>query len=94
MNQSQPPTVEPQPPHVEPLDEDGVGAALTGTVLWAGALLVLIVLRERLTAADAQWWIAVAATGVALGLVGLLYTTRRRSAYRRARAQRSEGSAA
>lgn len=76
---------QPDPPKVEPLDADGVGAALTGTIMWAIALVVLIVLRDRLAAAGAQWWIAVACTGVVLGLVGLAFTVRRRAAYRRAR---------
>lgn len=76
---------QPEPPKVEPLDADGVGAALTGTILWTVALVVLLLLRDRLTAAGAQWWIAVAASGVVLGLIGLAYTTRRRAAYRRAR---------
>lgn len=72
-------------PDVEPLDEDGVGAVAVGTAAWAVALVVLLLLRDRLAANDSQWWIAVAATGVGLGLVGLLYTMRRRAAYRRAR---------
>jgi hypothetical protein len=82
----------PQPPQVEPLDEDGVGAAAMGTILWAVALAVMIVLRDRLAASGAQWWIATAACGVGFGLLGLLYATRRRSAYRSARARAAEGS--
>lgn len=75
---------EPEPVVVEPLDEDGVGAVVLGTVVWAVAFVVLWVLRDRLAAADAQWWLWVAGTGALLGLPGLWYTTRRRSAYRRA----------
>lgn len=69
-------------PQVEPLDEDGVGAAVIGTVLWAGALVVLLLIRGRLVADGVEWWIAVAGFGVVLGLVGIGYTTRRRAAYR------------
>lgn len=73
--------------HVDPLDVDGVGAVALGTVLWAIAFVVLFVLRDKLEQSDAQWWIAVAATGAGLGLLGLVYTTRRRAAYRRAGAK-------
>lgn len=73
---------------VTPLDEDGVGAVAIGAVLWLIALVVLLVLRGRLTESDSQWWIAVAATGALLGLPGLWFTTRRRAAYRRAAADK------
>jgi hypothetical protein len=71
---------------VAPLDEDGVGAVAIGTVLWAIAVVILFLLRDRLAESDAQWWIWVAVTGAALGVPGLWFTTRRRSAYRRAQA--------
>ncbi len=66
---------------IPPLDEDGVGAVAAGTVLWTVALLVLLLLRDRL-GVD-QWWLWVALTGALLGLPGLWFTRRRRSAYRR-----------
>jgi Protein of unknown function (DUF2530) len=75
----------PRPPQLAPLDVDGVGAVVMGTVLWAVALVVLLVLRPSLEASDSQWWIWVALTGTLLGIPGLAYTTRRRAAYRRAR---------
>lgn len=68
---------------VEPLDEDGVGAVAIGTVLWAIAAVILFLLRDRLAESGAQWWVWVAVTGAALGVPGLWFTTRRRSAYRR-----------
>lgn len=71
---------------VAPLDEDGVGAVAIGTVLWLVALVVLLLLRDQLTASGSQWWIWVAATGALLGLPGLWFTTRRRAAYRAAAA--------
>lgn len=69
---------------VEPLDEDGVGAVAIGTVLWTIAAVILFLLRDRLAESSAQWWVWVAVTGAALGVPGLWFTTRRRSAYRRA----------
>lgn len=68
--------------HVQPLDEDGVGAVALGTVAWTVALVVLLLLRDQLASAGAQWWIWVALTGALLGLPGLWYTMRRRAAYR------------
>ena len=68
---------------VEPLDEDGVGAVAIGTGLWCVAFVVLLVLRGTLAETQSDWWIWVAATGAVLGVPGLWYTTRRRSAYRR-----------
>jgi hypothetical protein len=69
---------------VEPLDEDGVGAVAMGTVLWAIAAVTLFLMRDQLTQSGSQWCIWVAVTGAALGVPGLLFTTRRRAAYRRA----------
>ncbi len=71
------------PEDVKPLDVDGVTAVAIGTVLWLVALVVLLLMRDRLAETDSQWWIWVAATGAALGPPGLWYTMRRRSAYRR-----------
>ncbi|MEI2715814.1 MAG: DUF2530 domain-containing protein [Candidatus Nanopelagicales bacterium] len=75
---------EPDPVEVAPLDEDGVGAVAIGTIAWVIAFVVLWFLRDQLAASDAQWWLWVAGAGALLGLPGLWYTTRRRSAYRRA----------
>ena len=73
------------PPEAAPLDVDGVGAVVIGTALWAVALVVLVLFRNKLAETDSQWWITVAVAGVVLGLLGLLYTTRRRAAYRKSR---------
>jgi hypothetical protein len=81
------------PEGVKPLDVDGVGAVAMGTVLWAIAALVLLLMRDRLAESGAQWWISVALTGAGLGLPGLGYTTRRRAAYRRAAAGGTAASA-
>lgn len=67
-----------------PVDADGVNAVALGTVAWIIALVVLLLFfRDSLAAADASWWIWVCAVGAGLGVVGLLYVTRRREAYRR-----------
>lgn len=71
---------------VEPLDEDGVGAVAAGTVAWLIAFVVLwAFFRDELAAHDAQWWLAVCLVGAGLGLLGLVYTVRRRNVYRKAR---------
>ncbi|MCB0917359.1 MAG: DUF2530 domain-containing protein [Actinobacteria bacterium] len=73
-----------EPPEVAPLDVDGVGAVTVGTIAWAIVFVVLFLLRDRLAESDSQWWIAVAGAGVVLGLLGLVYVTRRARVYRRA----------
>jgi hypothetical protein len=71
---------------VEPLDEDGVGAVAAGTVAWLIAFVVLwVFFRDELVAHDAQWWLLVCLVGAGLGLLGLVYTVRRRNVYRKAR---------
>lgn len=71
---------------VEPLDEDGVAAVALGTVAWLVAFVVLwVFFREDLAAHDASWWLTVCLVGAGLGALGLVYTTRRRAAYRKAR---------
>lgn len=77
-----------------PVDADGVSAVAVGTCLWAvaGAILWLF-FRPELAAHDASWWLWVCFAGFALGLVGLPYVTRRRSAYRRHAARLRSGAA-
>jgi hypothetical protein len=64
-----------------PLDVDGVRAVTVGTVLWAVAFLVCLLLREQLAAAGNAWWTWVCLTGALLGLPGLWYVRRRARAY-------------
>lgn len=73
-------------PKVAPLDVDGVGAVIVGTVLWAIAFVALLFFRDSLEASGSTWWLAVTAAGFGFGLLGLAYTTRRRSVYRAAAA--------
>lgn len=53
-----------------------------GTVLWGIAFVVLLALRSTLDRHDAGWWLWVCVTGIALGLLGLWVTTRRRARLR------------
>lgn len=64
--------------------------AAVGTVAWAVALVVLLILREQIPA-DERWWIWTCAAGLAMGLFGLWYVprlkrSRARSAERRKQA--------
>lgn len=49
-----------------------------GTVVWAVALIVLIVLRPQLEANGSTWWIGVAVVGLITGLLATAFLTRRR----------------
>jgi hypothetical protein len=82
------------PAEVRPLDVDGVAAVTVGTILWAVALVVLLVLRDTLEQSGSGWWIWVAAAGFGLGIPGLVYTTRRRAAYRKASASGTDSTGA
>jgi hypothetical protein len=66
-----------------PLPYDGVGSVAVGTVLWLIALIVMIPLAGRLRHDGHLWWLATAACGFGLGLVGLFIVVRRRDRIRR-----------
>jgi hypothetical protein len=68
------------------LDVDGVAAVGVGTVLWAVALVLCLVLRGPLTDAGRGWWTWVCLTGALLGAAGYVYVRRRRDAYAAAHA--------
>ncbi len=75
----------PVPPPLEGNDRL-ITAVITGG--WVIALIVLLIIREQLPAAD-RWWVWVAVSGTALGLFGLAYVpylqrSRNRAARRRA----------
>lgn len=63
---------------LRPVDVDGVGAVLYGTIAWAIALVACLLLRDRLTADGNAWWTWVCVAGVLLGLPGLWFVRRRR----------------
>ncbi|HEV7207935.1 MAG TPA: DUF2530 domain-containing protein [Mycobacteriales bacterium] len=66
-------------PIPEPVDTDGIVVVSVGTALWLVALIVLLVLHDRLNSAGHLWWIPTAAVGFGLGLAGIGYCLRRRS---------------
>jgi len=85
----------PERPVPPPLEGDD---RLITAVITAGfliALVVLLIVRSSLPAAD-RWWIWVAAAGTALGLFGLAYVpylkrSRERAATRRQAAREAAG---
>jgi membrane protein DedA with SNARE-associated domain len=61
-------------------DQQEVLAAAVGMVLWAIALVVLVVFfRHDLQRHDATWWLWACGLGLVLGLYGLRFALRRRS---------------
>ena len=66
----------PDPP---PLETDDVKIVAAGTVAWALAFVVLVVLRLSGSGVHA-WWIEMCAAGALLGLIGIRYCVRRRNA--------------
>ena len=61
----------------EPLATSDVAAVAVGTALWAIALVLTLVLHDRLADDGRGDWVWVAAAGVFLGLVGLWHVRRR-----------------
>ena len=76
-----PPAKRPDP---APLESNDVAIVAGGTALWALALVVLLVLRVTGTAVRG-WWLVMCAEGAVLGLVGVRYCWRRRTAIARDR---------
>lgn len=74
----------------KPVDVDGVSTLAVGTALWAVALVVLLLLRDRLADNGTTWWLWTAVTGLGLGVGGLAYTRRRRDTIRRVREYRHD----
>ncbi|MDQ1694898.1 MAG: hypothetical protein QOJ03_251 [Frankiaceae bacterium] len=68
----------PRRPDPEPLETDDRPVVVVGMVLWALAFVVLVVFfRDDLRRHDASWWLWACVIGVALGLYGLRFTSRR-----------------
>jgi hypothetical protein len=70
----------PRRPDPEPLPTSDLTVVSLGTLVWALALLVALVLRGRLEEQGRGGWVWVAAAGAGLGLVGIRHLRRRRSA--------------
>ena len=76
----------PPPPPLEANDRL-VTAIITAA--WAVALLVLLVLRDRLPAGE-QWWLWTCVAGLAMGLFGMWYVPRMKRARSRGAARREQ----
>jgi Protein of unknown function (DUF2530) len=63
-------------PDPEPLATNDRVTVLVGIALWLVALVVTLVMRERLADEGRTWWIWTAATGAVLGVAGLVYLRR------------------
>ena len=66
------------------MDVDGVNAVIVGTVLWVAGLLYCLARLDTLRDQGRTWLLWTCVAGVALGFLGLLFTLRRRAAYRAA----------
>ncbi len=71
-----------------PLEGNDQVITAAGTIAWAIALVVLLVLRHRIPASS-HWWIWTCAVGLGLGLFGLIYVPRLKRSRARAAARRS-----
>ncbi len=73
------PATPPDPvPEARRSDDDAVLPVAIGTVVWAIALVVLIVLQSRLEESGTTWWIGVAVVGLITGLLATAFLIRRR----------------
>ncbi len=70
---------------VEPLDVDGIRTVQVGIGVWLLAFLGLLPFWGSLAEADRTWWLWTCLAGVGLGLIGLEYCRRRKTARSRRR---------
>lgn len=59
-------------------DADAIAPVVIGTVAWAAALVVLLLVWPRLVEGGTTWWVAVAGIGLLSGLIGLAFLRWRR----------------
>ncbi|HET6816431.1 MAG TPA: DUF2530 domain-containing protein [Mycobacteriales bacterium] len=70
---------QPQRPDPQPVEVNETRIVAVGVALWALAFVVLaLFFRDDLRRHDATWWLWACAVGVALGLYGLRFVSRRR----------------
>jgi hypothetical protein len=72
------------------MESDDVLVVTVGTALWAVALVVTLVLHDRLSEHGNGDWVWIMAAGLFLGLVGIRHVRRRRTALRAAQTDRSQ----
>ncbi|QCV95710.1 DUF2530 domain-containing protein [Acidipropionibacterium acidipropionici] len=63
---------------VPPLDQDGLTGAMVGTAAFLAAFVVCWIRLDALRTAGYGDWLWICLTGAALGIVGILYMSRRR----------------
>ncbi|MBX3089417.1 MAG: DUF2530 domain-containing protein [Cryobacterium sp.] len=63
-------------PDPEPVKTDDRKAMLVGLVLWLLALVGLLLFLGSLVSSGLQWWLWTCVVGLALGLIGLVFTHR------------------
>ena len=64
-------------PDPAPVKTDDRKAMLVGTALWLVALVILLLFLRPILDGGSRWLLWTCATGLALGLLGILYTNRR-----------------
>jgi hypothetical protein len=65
---------QPRRPDLQPLKTNDTIAILSGTALWAIALIVLLIVQP---APEDRWWIWTCVAGICGGLFGLWFVRRR-----------------
>ena len=65
-------------PDPAPMKTDDRKAVLVGTIAWLVVLAVLLVFLQPLLESGGGFWLWTAVIGLALGLIGLVYTARLR----------------
>lgn len=73
----------PRKPDPAPLETNDVPLVAGGGVLWALALLVLVVLGLLDRGGVQSWWLAMCGYGIALSVLGVVYVRRRQAAIAR-----------
>ncbi|HET7530347.1 MAG TPA: DUF2530 domain-containing protein [Mycobacteriales bacterium] len=68
----------PRRPDPEPLQVNEARIVLAGLALWiVGFVVLLVFFRDDLRRHDAGWWLWACVVGIALGLYGLRFVSRR-----------------